>query len=444
MAPSLTHEERLSLARIQLKQLRDRQVDWATTELGDRLKLLRRFRKMLLNETRSLIALIPDHGAIDVMTAEILPLLAATGFLGREALAILKPISLALRGRPLWLWGIRSRVVRKPLGTVLILAPGNYPLMLGAIQALQALIAGNAVGLKPAPGRSALLLRFASLLTRAGFPEGIIEILPEDSGPQASAAGYDLIVLTGSEQTGKKVALAAASTLTPTIMELSGADPVFVLPSGDLNLVARALHFGLTLKQGSTCIAPRRVYVHKMHRDALEARLSRIFRQSSIALQQKTCPALSQLVSAVGQAGGDIRQMGPATILLLDAESAELADVDLFAPWLALIGVSDMVEAVQLENRSRHALGASIFGEEKVAQALAKQIPAGSITINDLIVPTADPRLPFGGAKASGYGATRGREGLLSMTRPVSISTRRSGAFHLLARVRRWHARYSR
>lgn len=136
--------------------------------------------------------------------------------------------------------------------------------------------------------------------------------------------------------------------------------------------------------------------------------------------------------------------MGPATILLLDADKAELADVDLFAPWLSLIGVSDMAEAVRIETRSRHALGVSIFGEEKAARTLARQIPAGSITINDLIVPTADPRLPFGGAKASGYGVTRGREGLLSMTRPVSISKRRSGAFHLLGRVRHWHARYSR
>ncbi len=429
---------------MQLAGLRDRQAGWAATGLGDRLKLLRRFRRILRLEIRSLIALVPDHAAIDVMTAEILPLLAATGFLAREARSVLKPVSLPLLGRPFWLWGIRSRVVRKPLGAVLILAPGNYPLMLGAIQALQALIAGNAVGLKPAPGRSALLLRFASLLTRAGFPEGIIEILPEDAGPEASAAGYDLIVLTGSEQTGKKVALAAASTLTSTIMELSGADPVFVLPSSDLSLVARALHFGLTLKQGSTCIAPRRVFVHKTHRDALEARLSLNFRQSSAGLQPKPCPELDQLVRTVEQSGGDIRRMGPATILLLDADKAKLADVDLFAPWLSLIGVSDMAEAVRIETRSRHALGASIFGEEKAARTLARQIPAGSITINDLIVPTADPRLPFGGAKASGYGVTRGREGLLSMTRPVSISTRRSGAFHLLGRVRHWHARYSR
>lgn len=423
--------------------LRLHQTAWARVPVSRRLQILRRFRKRLLLDIPGMLALIPDHAPIDVMMAEILPMISAIRFLEKEATSLLKDAPLSMLGRPIWLWGVRSHINRRPLGVVLIIAPGNYPLMLAGIQALQALAAGNTVALKPAPGRTALLTHFVSLLTQAGLPQGVIHILPEDAGPKAVQEAFDLIVLTGSEETGKKVALAAAQSLTPTIMELSGADPVFVLPSANLSLVARALHFGLTLKHGSTCIAPRRVFVHGNHREALEAQLALLLKNSG-ASHQKHYPALDQLTHTVGQAGGAVRKLGAATILLLDADQAGLADVDLFAPWLALIGVSDMAEAIEIESRSRHALGASIFGDEKTARALAKQVPAGSVTINDLIAPTADPRLPFGGARASGYGMTRGREGLLSMTRAVSVSTRRSGALHLLHYARILHGKFSR
>ncbi|NVN05244.1 aldehyde dehydrogenase family protein [Asaia spathodeae] len=423
--------------------LRLHQTAWARVPVFRRLQILRRFRKRLLLDIPGMLALIPDHTPIDVMMAEILPMISAIRFLEKEAASLLKDAPLSILGRPIWLWGVKSHISRRPLGVVLIIAPGNYPLMLAGIQTLQALTAGNTVALKPAPGRTALLNHFVALLTQAGLPQGVIHILPEDAGPKAVQEAFDLVVLTGSEETGKKVALAAAQNLTPTIMELSGADPVFVLPSANLSLVARALHFGLTLKHGSTCIAPRRVFVHGNHREALGAQLALLLKNSGTN-HQKHYPALDQLTLTVEQAGGSVRKLGAATILLLDADQAELADVDLFAPWLALIGVSDMAEAIEIESRSRHALGASIFGEEKEARALAKQIPAGSVTINDLIAPTADPRLPFGGARASGYGMTRGREGLLSITRAVSVSTRRSGAFHLLHYARILHGKFSR
>ncbi|EHH69549.1 aldehyde dehydrogenase family protein [Gluconobacter morbifer] len=101
-----------------------------------------------------------------------------------------------------------------------------------------------------------------------------------------------------------------------------------------------------------------------------------------------------------------------------------LLDTDIFMPWLALTGVSDMEEALKLEKKMSYALGACIFGPVSAATRLARRLRSGSICINDLIVPTADPRLPFGGCGGSGYGTTRGPEGLLTLTRPVAISVR--------------------
>ena len=98
---------------------------------------------------------------------------------------------------------------------------------------------------------------------------------------------------------------------------------------------------------------------------------------------------------------------------------------DVFAPWLALVPVTDMEQALDALSACPYALGAAIFGPERAARALAPRIPAGSVCINDLIVPTADPRLPFGGRGRSGFGVTRGAEGLLEMTVIKTVSTRR-------------------
>ncbi|GBQ91660.1 aldehyde dehydrogenase family protein [Asaia krungthepensis] len=419
--------------------LRTTQGAWRLVPLSRRLAILRRFRRRLWKAVPELLGLIPDHAALDVLTAEVLPLIAASRFLTREAREILSTRSLSLLQRPLWLFGVSSKVKRVPLGVVLILAPGNYPLMLAGVQALQAIIAGNVVALKPAPGRTALLARFVSLLEEAGLPRGVIRLIDEEAGPAASAAAVDLIVLTGSARTGRAVAQAAAQRMTPTIMELSGSDPVFVLPTASLAIVARALHFGLTLKSGHTCIAPRRVFVPRTLIPALRAEMDTVFGGPLTPLRSSQIDAVEELAQRVRDAGGSTTRYMAATIFFLEPAQAKLADLDLFAPWLAIIGVDSVAQAIALERDSVHALGASIFGDEREALTVARSIAAGTICINDVIVPSADPRLPFGGARSSGWGVTRGREGLLSMTRPVSVSVRRRAALHLLPWVRARH-----
>lgn len=423
------------------RDLKAMQPRWAAVPLRARLRVLRRFNRLMLLNAPTLIRLIADHAPLDVMTAEILPLMAASRFLCREAQSLLKETRLGWLGRPLWLHGVKTSVVRKPLGAILILAPGNYPLMLAGIQTLQALVAGNSVALKPAPGRTAVLHRFLVLLEQAGLPKGVVQLIGEDSGPQAVSSGYDLIILTGSAETGRKVALAAAETLTPTIMELSGADPVFVLPDADLALVARALHFGQTLKGGHTCIAPRRIFINEEQKRPLQRELYRVFGGEGDNPAPDPSSKLARFLCSAKAAGGEVVAYGKTQVIFLNSHQAKLADIDLFAPWFAVITMHSVDEAICLEDAATHALGASIFGNEREALAIAKRIPAGTITINDIIVPSADPRLPFGGARRSGFGVTRGREGLLALTRPVSISTRKRGAFHLLPLLRQWHGR---
>ncbi len=220
-------------------------------------------------------------------------------------------------------------------------------------------------------------------------------------------------------------------------MELSGNDAAFVLPRADLDLVTRAMVFGLTLNGSATCIAPRRCFVLAEFGADLEARLVAAIRElQPIIVPRATAEKLTELVADAVQHGGRVITGagpvvlpgdGPDVVRMLPVLIAgarppmQILDADIFAPVITLLSVSDLDEAVRLNEQCPYALGASIFGPEPTARALAVRVNVGTVTINDVIAPTGDPRLTFGGRKNSGFGTTRGPEGLLDMTQPKSV-----------------------
>jgi acyl-CoA reductase-like NAD-dependent aldehyde dehydrogenase len=401
---------------------------WRRLDVGARLAVIGRARRLIGARAVALAASVGDRRPLaDTLAAEVLPLAEAARFLERRAARVLAPRRLGWVGRPLWLAGVASEIRRDPLGAVLILAPANYPLFLPGAQLFQALAAGNAVCVKPAPGCAGPMLALAALLSEAGLPDGVLRVLDDTmrTGVAASRAGFDHIVLTGSAETGRAVLTAAAATLTPATVELSGNDAVFVMPGADLALVVACLAYGMRLNHGATCIAPRRVFVPRAMTADFEARLVPALAALPTPSVPPAIAARLEALAAEAVAMGARRLPGPVVVLADAAPSMRLLREDVFAPWLALVAVDDMAEAVAAAALCPYALGASVFGPAAAALALAAVVPAGSVCVNDLIVPTADPRLPFGGHGASGFGVTRGAEGLLAMTRVRAISARR-------------------
>ena len=399
---------------------------WAALGVSARLAVIARLRRLLAGSAAALAATVARSPA-DTLVAEVLPLAEAARFLLRRAPALLAPRRLR-GGRPLWLFGVQASIHREALGAVLILAPGNYPLFLPGAQALQALAAGNAVCVKPAPGCEAPMRALADLLQQAGLPDGVFQVLPPESGEAAVRMGFDHIVLTGSAETGQRVLSAAAATLTPATMELSGSDAVFVLPGADLELVASCLAYGLRLNGGATCIAPRRVFVTDADAAALQGKL--LARLPAIPPASVPSAVAARLSALVGKAVADgarlVADGEGRPVVVADARPGmALLNEDVFAPWLALVSVASPEAALAAAAGCPYALGASVFGPPGVAQAMARRLRAGSVCVNDLIVPTADPRLPFGGRGRSGFGSTRGAEGLLAMTVVKTVSERR-------------------
>jgi len=335
-----------------------------------------------------------------------------------------------------WMGRIGVSVRPEPWGLVLILAPWNYPLFLAGVQMIQAVAAGNAVLVKPSPGCERVTLLFRDCMTAAGIPKELVQVLPSDveAGEAAIRLGVDKVVLTGSVGTGRQVLHMLADELTPSTMELSGCDAVFILPQADLKRAAKSIAFALKMNGGATCIAPRRIFVTAANKAALCDLLNEELNAAAqIVLRPQILAQARELISAAVAGGARllteshpdrIENFSP-TVLVDVQPKMRVAQADVFAPLASVIQVADMTEAVRIDANCPYHLGASVFGPEPHASYWAEQIQAGCVTLNDTLIPTADPRVSFGGRGHSGWGVTRGPEGLLEMTRLKVICERR-------------------
>ncbi len=415
------------------------QLSWAARSLRERLAVLRATRHALAERAGELadaISPLLARTRTDTLLAEVLPLLDACKFLEREAPSILQTRRLGLRGRPAWLSGVWAEAHRVPLGHVLVIGPSNFPLFLAGTQVMQALAAGNCVTWKPGAG-GAVVARFVeTVLADAGLPHGLLRVTGEDveAGKQAVRDGADKVIFTGSPIGGRAVLRELAETQTPAVMELSGTDAVVVLPSADLRRVAKAVAFGLRLNGSAVCMSPRRLFASEATLAALRPiLLAELAKVPAVVLHDDIAKKLSELVAEAKRSGADVQgQVEPARQLplLVDCAQAtmEIARTDIFAPVLSLIATPSIMHVPELHGKSPFGLSASIFGDEAEARALASSLRVGTVVINDVIVPTADPRIAFGGRGASGYGVTRGKEGLLEMTALKMLLVRRGGS----------------
>jgi len=404
--------------------------------IGYRLRILHRARGILAGMSTELAAAIPSTLArtpADTRVAEILPLLAACKFLEQNAAKILAPRKLGRAGLPFWLAGIQSEIRRVPYGRVLVIAPFNYPLLLPGVQALQALCAGNAVVWKPGLGGRAVALLFAQTLARAGLPEGLLRITEDsvEAGRTEIARRPDKIFFTGSSASGRAVLRAAAETPTPVVAELSGCDAVIALPSADPERLIAALSFGMRLNGSATCMAPRRLILIGGNAPWLTRLRDALAFVPAVAIPEPTRKHLLELVRDSEALGatvfGDPNAARLKPIVIANgSRRMRAAQEDIFAPLLTVIEAASEEEALAIEASCPYGLTVSIFGDEHEARQLAQRINAGTILINDLIAPTADPRVPFAPRRASGFGATRGTEGLLEMTAIQTVLVRKN------------------
>lgn len=439
---------------ISRSRVSEAQLQWAALPLRARLKILRRARHAIASRIKDFCAAISPSLArnpADTLIAELLPLLDACRFLERRAPSILRPRRLGRAGLPWWLGSLSSRVERLPFGQILVIAPANYPLFLPGVQTLQALAAGNAVIWKPGAGGGTVAELFRTILCEAGLPRDLLTITEESVAAGSDGiAGLitgdvpDKVVFTGSFDTGREILHSLAASAIPCVAELSGCDAVIALPSADPVRLADALAFGMRLNGSATCMAPRRLFLVGFD-SAARGRLVSCVREAfartpPVHVPRETGAVLKALLVDARRQGMEVigglavdssaqdlpgRALVQPCLILGANPTMEIARTDIFAPVLSVIDVADSNALLEAESACPYALTISIFGDEHEATRLTPRLTAGTVLINDIIVPTADPRIPFSGRKRSGFGATRGAEGLLEMTAQRSVVVRR-------------------
>ena len=343
----------------------------------------------------------------------------------------------------------RIEVRPRPLGVVAAITPWNYPVLIGMAKVAPALLAGNTVVLKPSPFTPLSTLLLGEVV-REVLPPGVFNVVSggDDLGRWITEhPAVRKISLTGSVETGKKVAAAAASDLKRVTLELGGNDPALVLPDADPAEVAQKLFWSAFENSGQICSAVKRVYAHEQVAEPLIEALAEIAR--SVKTGDGFDPA-SQLgpinnrpqFERVSELVDDARKSGARVVaggerlgergyffcptLLADVDNgSRIVDEEQFGPALPVVRYRDLDEAIARANATHFGLGASVWtGDLERGTEVAARLECGTSWVNTHL--GIVPHAPFGGWKWSGLGVENGKWGLLGLTDLQVIHVSRS------------------
>jgi acyl-CoA reductase-like NAD-dependent aldehyde dehydrogenase len=425
---------------------------WRTTAFAERARLLYRFRDLLIDEQERLAEILTSESGkprAEVYGNELFYLCDVIGFWASNAAKFLEPETI----RPHLLMFKTKKVISEhhPLGVIGIISPWNFPLVLTVGDALPALMAGNAVVVKPSELTPLTALFVVELAQKAGFPEGLLQVVigAAETG-QALVDHVDMIAFTGSVEVGKQVMRRAADRLIPVSLELGGKDPLIVLKDADLERAANACVWGALVNSGQVCTSIERVYVEEpVYQTFVDKIVQKVrsLRQGpsndevelgSMTSEEQYKKVSAQVDEAVAR-GAKVLTGGRANPNLsgLYYEPTVLTDVnhemtvirdETFGPVLPIIKVRDAEEAVQLANDSRYGLDACVFTRDRQqARQMAEKLFAGTVCINDALVNYIIPDTPMGGVKDSGFSRRHGAEGIRKYCYQKSIVIDRFG-----------------
>ncbi|EMD35822.1 hypothetical protein CERSUDRAFT_96047 [Gelatoporia subvermispora B] len=430
------------------------QQKWRRVPLQERIAIGRKF----MDEFRSMSAEIPMELTLQMgrpvsqVPGEIRGFLDRADYLLNIAESALSDVSLKDTDKP----GFKRYIKRIPLGVVLVVAPWNYPYLVSVNSVLPALIAGNAVLLKPSPQTPLTAERFALALTRAGVPKDAIQVLHLSPALTSFAAQHpkvDFVSFTGSVAGGKAVEQAAVSApgFKGVGLELGGKDPAYVRPDANLDYTVAELVDGAIFNSGQSCCAIERIYVHEAVYEPFVAKFVDLVKNYklgdptqpdvnlgpvvSVASAEKIRKQVADAVKAGAKAliPEDLfpaAKAGTAFVapqVLVDVNhSMDVMMEETFGPVVGIQKVSSDEEAITLMNDSPYGLTASVWTNAEANQdseaaflTFVDELQAGTVFLNrcDYL----DPALAWTGVKDSGRGISLSKFGYDQLTRAKSV-----------------------
>jgi acyl-CoA reductase-like NAD-dependent aldehyde dehydrogenase len=435
-----------------VKRARQAQQTWSQLSFNARARFILRAREIVLahvDDIANLISRETGKPPAEATSMEVVPTLDLMHYFARTAKRLLKRQKIDLGQYELM--GRASYIVSKPLGVVGLISPWNFPWSTPLAEVVMALMAGNAVVVKPSELTPLTALRIGEVFKQAQLPDGLVEIVTGDGSTGAALveAGVNKVMFTGSVGTGKRVAETAAKHLVPVVLELGGKDPMVVLEDANLPNAARAAVWGGFANAGQACASIERCYVHESIAQEFtdlvvqETRALKVGPPSGEAVDVGSMTNEQQLrivedhIQDAVDRGARVETGGrrventqgwfhePTVMTNVDHSMKVMRD-ETFGPVLPIMTFKTDDEAVKLANDSIYGLTASVFTSHIArGRRLAQRIEAGTVMINEVVYTHAIAQTPWGGVKQSGYGRTHGRLGLLEMVTPQHIHVNR-------------------
>ena len=336
--------------------------------------------------------------------------------------------------------------VREPLGVVGAIIPWNFPLMIGMWKIAPALACGCTVVLKPAEITPLTALRLGELALQAGLPAGVLNVVP-GFGKTAGQAlvdhpDVDKVTFTGSPAVGKQILRSAASNLKRVTLELGGKSANIIFPDADLDMAVKAATAGIFFNSGQVCSAGSRILVHRDVYDEVVERLAARAQSTRMGDPTDAATGMGPLVSAVqmkrvldyidvgraegarivagGARAGEAGYFVRPTVFADVQHEMRISQEEIFGPVAAVIPFEDDADALRIANGTVYSLAAGVWSADIArVHRFARGLKAGTVWINTF-GPT-DVRLPWGGARDSGFGREHGEEAIQNFTEPKVV-----------------------
>ncbi len=442
------------IASVHAKVARARiaQAAWGASSFAARRRVLGRLLDRILDDTDDLVArIVQDSGKTreHALMGEIWPVCEKLRWTIAEGEKHLAPESVSSG----MLKHKRATIEYVPLGVVAAIIPWNYPLQNIMNPTIGALMAGNAVAVKPSEWVAWSAPHFVGIVQDAleaeGFSRELVQCIQGDGsvGKALIQGGVDCVLFIGSVPNGRRVLEAAAETITPVILELGGKDPFIVCDDADLEQAVHGALGGCFINCGQNCVASERILVNRSIAPAFEARIAELaagLRQGvsrpgdvkdvGAMITPLQLELVERLVNRAVEQGARIVTGGhrvtheegdffAPTVLADITPEMDIMNEEVFGPVMLLCAVDSDDEALRIANGTPFGLGASVFSRDLArARHIARELRSGMVAINDfggLTYMAQD--LPFGGIGDSGFGRMNGRDGLRAFTNPRAV-----------------------
>ena len=429
---------------------RKAQAEWVRLSVRERAAIFERFRDLVLENRAFLMDVCQAETgkARSAALEEIIDIALNARYYARNSARMLKP-----KRVPGLLPGLTKTVIHyQPKGVVGVISPWNYPMTLSISDAIPALIAGNAVVVKPDSQTPYCTLANAELLYRAGVPKDLFAVVPGPGSVVGTAivAACDFLMFTGSSATGATLAEHCGRRLIGFSAELGGKNPMIVTKDAKLDEVAKAATRACYSNAGQLCISIERIYVEEPAVAAFTDKFGAQVRNMKLASGYDFDADMGSLISedqvkAVRNhvddakvkganviAGGNPRpDIGPwcyePTVLTGVTDEMNCARAETFGPLVSIYPVKSVDEAIAKANDTEYGLNASVWAGTKAAgEAIAVRLRSGTVNVDEGYAPTfGSTAAPMGGMGASGLGRRHGPEGLVKYCESQTVSTTR-------------------